>query len=312
LTKPSVVWRLSMAAAGVLAAMIPVVGHGMEFNTVRIDSTTVLISASGRIASGDSERLMAAFISLPRDGLNVLALNSAGGSVVASEALAAAIRRVGVRVFVDSNSMCASACFVLFASSPRKFYAPGAQIGVHSAVRGEYETMDSMAVTTAVARSAAEMGVPNAIIGRMVSTPPGSMAWLSEAELDAMGAHSLNPSTTHAPQDTPTAQAVPSVSASLPATQASRRGGVPKDEQWVSFQQGRADRAAWEQWFAALTGDARLGADYWSIQRSKQQPGNCVGTPEFQQTCVAAKRRLATPDTRRKTDAQYWWGWNST
>ena len=312
--------RAAVALALFFGASLP--ATAMEFTPNRIDSTTVVIAATGRIMPGDSERLMTAFMPLPRDGFNILVLNSAGGNVVASEALAAAVRRVRARVVVMNGGVCASACFIVFAASPERYFATGARIGVHSASKDEYETMDSMAVTTSMARSAAEMGVPNGIIGRMVSTPPGDMAWLTNDELAAMGARRLPPSIggrTPASTSSPPLPGVTTVpttpivtaAASQPAPTVKRGDGAAKDEQAASFQQGRADRSAWEQWFAALTGDTRLGAEYWTAQRSKQQPGNCVGTMEFQQACLTAKQRLALPDTRRKVDPQYWWGWNS-
>jgi hypothetical protein len=44
-----------------------------------------------------------------------------------------------------------------------------------------------------------------------------------------------------------------------------------------SFDQGRADRADWEQWVVALTGDFRRGAEWWAGHRSLSSPGECVG-----------------------------------
>jgi penicillin-insensitive murein endopeptidase len=185
----------------------------MEFTADRVDDTTVFVIAAGQITSGDAERLMGVFLPLPRDGTSFLVLNSIGGSVVASEALAAAIHRLGVPVIVPATGVCASACFILFAASPNKYYIPGARIGVHSATEGGHETLDSMGVTTAMARSAAEMGVPDAIVGRMVRTPPGSVAWLSEAELLAMGAVRIDittpPPAPSVPPDTPLTRPVP-------------------------------------------------------------------------------------------------------
>ena len=314
--------RLNSAAYRIIAGLciaasaFPFPARAMKFDTTRLDNNTVFIAASGLVEPGDSERLMSVFLSLSHEGVNILSLNSAGGNVVASEALAATIRRVRAQVMVGGHSMCASACFILFASSPIKYYMPGARIGVHSATREQYETVDSMAVTTAMARSAAEMGVPNAIIGRMVSTPPGDMAWLSESELASMGAQRLNPpsSSTSAQQPAqatigPSASSVTTASVDVPGIR--HKEGIPKDEQSPSFQQGRIDRSSWEQWFGTLSGDSRLGAEYWTGERSKRQPGNCGGTYEFANGCRSAKARLSVPDTKRKSDPQYWWGWNS-
>lgn len=40
----------------------------------------------------------------------------------------------------------------------------------------------------------------------------------------------------------------------------------------------------------------RAGAEYWSGQRSKPNPGNCLGTPDFERGCEEAESRLMVPD----------------
>jgi hypothetical protein len=78
------------------------------------------------------------------------------------------------------------------------------------------------------------------------------------------------------------------------------------------FQQGLADRQAWESWFTNLSGEYQAGALWWTGQRSQPQPGYC-GTLGGQATtgCFAAKARLDISDYRRKTNPTYRQGWNS-
>ena len=83
-----------------------------------------------------------------------------------------------------------------------------------------------------------------------------------------------------------------------------------------SFDQGRADRADWEQWVVALTGDFRRGAEWWAEHRSLPSPGACNGpasatNQQFMFGCEAAKVRLAPKDMKRKSDPDYRRGWNS-
>ena len=83
-----------------------------------------------------------------------------------------------------------------------------------------------------------------------------------------------------------------------------------------SFDQGRADRADWEQWVVALTGDSRRGAEWWAGHRSLRSPGACNGpaaatNQQFIFGCEAAKARLTPKDVRRKSDPEYRRGWNS-
>lgn len=286
----------------------------MQFADRRLDNGLVAIGGIGEIAPGDTDRLMSVLVGLPSNEIHVLILNSPGGSVVAGESLAATVRQQKLAVLVGNDAVCASACFLLFAASAAKFYMPGARVGVHSAIGNGYETPGSMAMTTVMARSAAEMGVPDAVVGRMIRTPPGSIAWLSEAELASMGAKRLEPSSSPPPPSSPQPPAPPVASLPIPAVNASpeRRGAVPADPSSPAFQQGLSDRTEWEQWFASLDGDVRQGADYWTGERSKRRPGSCaIGNPGFVQGCLTAKQKLSQPDYRRKAEPQYWWGWNS-
>ena len=89
---------------------------------------------------------------------------------------------------VGQGATCASACFLIFAAGETKFANYTAQIGVHGASdQTGRETAQSGAATVSMARVAKELGVPAAIIGRMVVTPPNEMVWLSPADLQSMG-----------------------------------------------------------------------------------------------------------------------------
>lgn len=41
------------------------------------------------------------------------------------------------------------------------------------------------------------------------------------------------------------------------------------------YEEGLADRRIWENWFVALAGPFKDGAEYWSAQRSLPKPGSC-------------------------------------
>jgi hypothetical protein len=82
------------------------------------------------------------------------------------------------------------------------------------------------------------------------------------------------------------------------------------------FDQGLADSAEWGQWVAALTGDFRRGAEWWTGHRSLPKPGACNGSAaaineQFILGCEAAKMRLTPKDIMRKSDPDYRRGWNS-
>jgi hypothetical protein len=78
------------------------------------------------------------------------------------------------------------------------------------------------------------------------------------------------------------------------------------------YQQGRADRLAWEDWVAKTEGDYRTGALIWADGRSNRLPPVCA-VPGGKATdgCLAAKATLDPLDTRRNSESEYRGGWNS-
>jgi uncharacterized protein len=155
-------------------------------------------------------------------------VDSPGGSIVEASKIAELISKTDTPVTIPGGSQCSSACFLLFAAARRRIMAPDALIGVHSVSEGDRESLAAMAVTTAFAREAAAYGVPPVIIGKMVQTQPGRMAWLTPTDLQPMGVVllDLQPSPS-APQvqprqlpSEPTAPAV-AVSPSFPCARAS-------------------------------------------------------------------------------------------
>jgi hypothetical protein len=150
----------------------------------------LIIEISGQITAGDAD----AFISEVRRAkvagklVENIQLNSTGGKLVEGARLAATIREGKISTTVGQGAVCASACFLAFAAGDPKFVGDGAQIGVHKASEKDgRETVLSDAVTVSMARFAKELGVPSAIIGRMVKTPPKQIVWLTAKDLQSMG-----------------------------------------------------------------------------------------------------------------------------
>jgi hypothetical protein len=76
------------------------------------------------------------------------------------------------------------------------------------------------------------------------------------------------------------------------------------------YDRGLRDRMSWENWFLSVYGDIKVGAEYWAGQRSLPNPGNCLGTADFQRGYNEAKTRLAPFDVLRKSQPEYRAGWN--
>jgi hypothetical protein len=86
-----------------------------------------------------------------------------------------------------------SACFILFASAYQKtvfaFGPKDPRVGIHSAANPTgVEDLAAFAVDTVVAREAKKCGVPDDIIGKMVTTPNQSVYWLTREDFTRMGA----------------------------------------------------------------------------------------------------------------------------
>lgn len=124
-----------------------------------------------------------------------------------------------------------------------------------------------------MARDAAGLGGPDAIIGKLVQTPPGRTTWLTPSDLTSMGVRILEETGTTAPQAPVASVPKPANPASSPVASYS-----PGYEQGSpAFDEGAGDRRAWEEWFGGLSGSYRDGAEYWASQRSLPKPGSCDG-----------------------------------
>lgn len=85
------------------------------------------------------------------------------------------------------------------------------------------------------------------------------------------------------------------------------------DAPTTEFQQGLADREAWESWFSGLADvEYKSGAYLWSGQRSLANPTPCDSLGgKASMGCYAAKARLDISDSRRRLAPAYKQGWNS-
>lgn len=173
---------------------------GLNVNVSSDDGgSSVMIEVSGTIVRGDFDKIGTAILysekTYPNAKGTVLILNSTGGSIDEATKIARGILSSGVPVVVLPRGKCASACFILLAAARTKMVSRSSRIGVHSAfdATAGAENEEAKAVTTDMARAYAAVGVPPAIIGKMVATPPGQMAWLTESDLRSMGVRFFPP-----------------------------------------------------------------------------------------------------------------------
>jgi len=101
-----------------------------------------------------------------------------------------------------------------------------------------------------------------------------------------------------------------------PPAQFQASGAPPEAPYSGAYVDGQRDRRAWEVWFAGLSGDFRLGADWWSGVRSTPNPPPCGKAPGMDRVasfkgCTEAKTKLASADRRRRAEPDYRVGWNN-
>jgi hypothetical protein len=193
----------------------------------------VIIEISGQITAGDADAFTREVKQAKAAGKLVenVQLNSTGGRLLEGARLAGTIREEKISTTVGQGAVCASACFLAFAAGDPKFVGDGAQIGVHKASeKGGRETVLSDAVTDSMARFAKELGVPSAIIARMVKTPPKQIVWLTAQDLRSMG---VNPR--QVASDGLSAQQIPGEFASLAAVTPQARAASGSASSWNEF-----------------------------------------------------------------------------
>lgn len=320
--------RLMMhAVAGIALVLTPCAGQAMDFafSPLEHEPDRGVIAAAGEIRRGDDEKLHALVAALPGNTVLLgITLSSPGGNLGEGVRLATTIRNTGLAT--GAHGTCASACFLLFAAGTKRFVFGDARIGVHSASLNGVETAGSQAVTTQMARKAADFGVPPTIIGKMVTTTAGGMAWLSQDDLRSMDVELVNtrrasyePGSPLRPGVAPAASTGPGPT-SGPAPQistgpqAASAGTVPPAVASPTFLAGRRARMDYEAWFSSVSGDVRAGAEWWAGVRSHAPRDHITcetGTPLWIVGCKQAQTLLAPTDNRRRAEPDFRAGWNS-
>jgi hypothetical protein len=204
----------SIVTAIVISCAIPSTTSAATFKSVATKDGGTIILMSGEIVEGDTETLKVSIRTANDAGKLVsgVRLNSPGGNLLEGLKLADAVRFAKVATNVAGSATCASACFLVYAAGATKFANYTAQVGIHGASDKEgEETVASGAATVSMARAAKELGVPAAIIGRMVVTPPNEMVWLTPQDLQSMGTTMVGKPSQTPISPTATATADPSI-----------------------------------------------------------------------------------------------------
>lgn len=243
------------------------------------------VALSGSIVANDAERViasLAAALERHKGDRKIvgLSLNSPGGLVFEAMKIGDFVDAAKIPVLVTERSSCESACFFIFMRAPGKFLAHGARIGVHSTSFNGREDANTSLTTVAVARLAREAGVPQSVIGKMVTAEPGEIGYLSDSELKQMGAVFLDDDDSRLDAG-PNARAESGPAAPAPSQPSPPSGSITYKPPVVASQPPPESDPAEQQRLAEIKAEQdRNFARYWSeiIRWSKAQHGGAVAS----------------------------------
>jgi hypothetical protein len=179
----------SLALALAFSALLAAPAQAMQFKLLDTPDGRTTLVARGIIVPGDFTRLIGFVDTVPKaQRLALLVVDSPGGVVQEAGKMAVTIHNMGMPVAVAKRGLCASACVLLFAASPRRLVGFGARVGVHRASFFGGENKESKYATDSMAVHFENYGVPESIIAKVRATPPDGIAWLSDSDLRAMQA----------------------------------------------------------------------------------------------------------------------------
>ena len=161
----------------------------LEMRPIRTDSGIVL-RMRGDITEGDYLRLKAQL--KRKETIVGLDLSSDGGDLEEGRRIAELVRRKKLTVHVVGE--CDSACADIFLVAASRYFEPGSRIGVHAISNDrDIEDVGSKLLTLKLARFWAKTGVPNSIIGKMVTTRPQAITYLNDTDLSDLHASAGDP-----------------------------------------------------------------------------------------------------------------------
>ncbi len=137
-----------------------------------------IITISGPITAGDEIR----FRSLASTSSEaVVILNSEGGATLAALEIGRAIRLAGFSTAVPADSLCASACALIWLSGTPRFAEDNSHVGFHASyVIKNGQATESGVGNALVGAYLVQLGLPQRAIIFVTSAPPEGIEWLDE------------------------------------------------------------------------------------------------------------------------------------
>jgi len=159
-----------------------------EFMPYKDSTGDPTVMLKGTIEEGDFGRLAiylngnpAAFLFFFLKGLY---LDSPGGDVREALKIAKFIEQNYIETFVESNTTCASSCFLIFSAGTRRVMKQNAKIGVHRISLQANELSIKKAESALqpasedIGKFLARTGMPRRVLDKMNETPASSIYWI--------------------------------------------------------------------------------------------------------------------------------------
>lgn len=164
-------FRGASALVFLLSSLVGSVADAAYIRSATSSEGKEVIFLDGKIEAGDVQDLRSVIKRANAENrlVSAIRLNSPGGVLGEGAKLAGIIRYGKIATVVPAGAQCASACFLVFAAGPEKYASYSANIGVHGA--SDQSGQEAGNATVSMGRAAKELGVPEAIIGKMVITP---------------------------------------------------------------------------------------------------------------------------------------------
>lgn len=164
----------------VLCLLLPSVAKAQEFSLYGNGRYALF---DGEITS-DSHKRFSLFLSDHPEVVG-LRLNSPGGTVVASLAIADEIAKRRLSTFIAKGDSCASACAVVFFAGHDRLVQ--GRLGVHQMSDGGRGDVSVVQFVLAAQLDAfARFDVPWTVGRRMLETPPTQMYWFNQSEIEQL------------------------------------------------------------------------------------------------------------------------------
>jgi hypothetical protein len=174
--------KIQRSAVALILSLVAVPCAAMEISRIAGCDGDVL-RLRGDIVAGDYVK----FRSFLGDHRRIvgLDLDSPGGSLYEGFRIAALTRQRRLSTFVAKE--CDSACAFIFLLGSKRYASAEAKIGVHAVGNGYgMEDSGTLRDTIHFARLSAKLRIPSAIIGKMVTTPPGKITFLDQTDLSEL------------------------------------------------------------------------------------------------------------------------------